>query len=100
MEERAGENALSLGYALNSDLDSTLGHKSTFAGQSVGLNDILIRYTANGDADLDGKCGDNDVTVLGAKYDNGATTGHIWSQGDFNYDGKLDDKDVTMLGAF
>jgi len=38
--------------------------------------------------------------VLAGLYDNGATTGHVWSQGDFNYDGKLDDEDVPVLGAF
>ena len=51
-------------------------------------------------SDLDGKCGDNDVTVIGAFYDNGATTTHEWYNGDFNYDGRVDDSDVTLLGAF
>jgi len=60
----------------------------------------LIRYTRNGDADLDGKCGDADVTLLGAFYDNGVTTNFEWMNGDFNYDGRVDDADVTLLGAF
>src|SRR5205807_10395948 len=70
-----GSETRVVAYALNSDLAATLGQKSTFGGQSVGPNDILIRFTKNGDSDLDGKCGDNDVSVLGGLYDNGATTG-------------------------
>jgi hypothetical protein len=85
-------------YALNSQLP--LGAFATFGGQSVGPNDVLVRYTRNGDANLDGVCGDDDVTVLGAFYDSGATTGHQWYEGDFNFDGKIDDSDVTLLGAF
>src|SRR4029079_7453112 len=85
-------------YAINSDLP--LGQYGTFGGQSVAGTDILIRYTVNGDADLDGKCGDNDVTLVGAFYDNGVTTNFEWMNGDFNYDGKFDDTDVTLLGAF
>ncbi len=93
----AGFESRVLGYALNKALP--LGQMSTFGGISVGPNDILIKFTRNGDADLDGVCGDNDVTVIGALYDNGATTGHQWYQGDFNFDGKINDTDVTILGA-
>ena len=93
-----GVETRSIGYALNGSLP--LGAYATFGGQTVNGNDVLIRYTRNGDADLDGICGDNDVTVLGALYDNGATTGHQWYEGDFNFDGKIDDNDVTVLGAF
>src|SRR5438045_7331161 len=53
-----------------------------------------------GDADLDGKCGDNDVTLVGAFYDFGVTTTYDWVNGDFNFDGRVDDSDVTLLGAF
>src|SRR3954464_8400269 len=53
-----------------------------------------------GDADLDGKCGANDVTLIGAFYDQGVTVAFEWMNGDFNYDGKVDDSDVTLLGAF
>jgi hypothetical protein len=77
-----------------------LGSYSTFGGESVGPNDILVRYPKNGDADLDGKCGDNDVTIVGAFYDQGAATDFQWMNGDFSFDGRVDDSDVTLLGAF
>src|SRR5207253_2125494 len=67
---------------------------------SVAPTDVLVRFTIMGDADLDGKCGDNDVTVVGAFYNSGRTTTYQWYNGDFNYDGKVDDSDVTLLGAF
>jgi hypothetical protein len=85
-------------YALNSELP--LGAYATFGGLTVGANDILIRFTKNGDADLDGKCGDNDVTIIGGFYDNGIVTTNQWYNGDFNFDGKVDDFDVTIIGAF
>src|SRR5207253_11089145 len=45
-----GIETRAIGYAINSDLP--LGAYATFAGQSVGPDDILIRYTRTGDADL------------------------------------------------
>src|SRR5205823_4992014 len=36
-----------VGIALNSDLVLTLGSYTSFGGQGVGANDILIRYTLN-----------------------------------------------------
>src|SRR5205814_8860702 len=88
----------SVGWVVNSDLP--LGAYGTFGGQTVAGSDILIRYTTNGDADLDGKCGDNDVTIVGGFYDQGVTTNYEWVNGDFNYDGRVDDTDVTILGGF
>jgi hypothetical protein len=87
-----------IGYALNSELP--FGQVTSFGGQSVNGNDILVRYTRAGDADLDGKCGDADATLVGLFYDNGATTGHTWGEGDFNYDGLIDDSDATALGLY
>jgi hypothetical protein len=87
-----------IGFALNSALP--FGEVTSFGGLSVTSNDILVRYTRAGDADLDGKCGDADATLIGLFYDNGATTGHTWAEGDFNYDGLIDDSDATALGLF
>jgi autotransporter-associated beta strand protein len=93
-----GFETRAIGYAVNSNLP--LGAYGAFGGQSVGANDVLVRYTKLGDTDLDGKCGDNDVTVVGAFYDQGIATSLEWYDGDFNYDGRVNDDDVTILGAF
>src|SRR5207244_4222831 len=92
-----GREQTVVAYALNSQLP--LGSYTSFGGQTVSANDILIRYTRNGDANLDGKTGNADVTILGGTFDGGASTGHEWCQGDFNWDGKIDNSDVTVLGA-
>ena len=59
-----------IGYAINSDLP--LGAYSTFGGQSVGFNDILIRYTKMGDADLDGSVTAGDYGILDANLGSGS----------------------------
>jgi hypothetical protein len=87
-----------VGYALNSALP--LGAYSTFGGMAVTSTDILVRYTVNGDANLDGVCNATDQSILNSFNDGGATTGHQWYQGDFNWDGKVDSKDLQILTQF
>jgi hypothetical protein len=93
----AGTDGISfgIGYAENSDLP--LGAYSNFSGQSVDSTAVLIKYTRGADADLDGKVDDNDVTIVGAEY-NQPGSGQ-WYLGDFDYSGMCDDNDVTVLGA-
>jgi hypothetical protein len=70
--------------------DSTNGTN----GVSPGANDVLVRYTYFGDANLDGQVDGSDYTLI----DNGSTnrlTG--WGNGDFNYDGAIDGSDYTLI---
>jgi len=88
----------SIGSVLNSDLDDIGigGAYSTFGGVSVGASDVLVRYTYNGDADLDGKVTGDDYTywLNGFTHANPPTlTG--WANGDFNYDGLVNGDDYT-----
>jgi hypothetical protein len=85
-----------VGYAENADLP--LGSYATWEGENVDDTSILVKYTRNGDADLDGVVGDNDVTIVGAFYQDPSR--HDWYFGDFDYSGSTDDSDVTLLGAF
>jgi len=85
-----------VGYAQN---DMLFAPYNNFAGQPVDSSCVLVKYTYAGDLNLDGRVDDNDVSILGLFYDNGATTSHRWSQGDlFGYDGRIDDNDVAILG--
>jgi autotransporter-associated beta strand protein len=73
---------------------------STFDGISPGLNDILVKYTYYGDANLDGAVDGSDYTLIDAafladKAAPGTLTG--WAHGDFNYDGKIDGSDYTLI---
>jgi hypothetical protein len=87
----------SLGYAENAALP--LGRYTNFRGQSVDATSVLIRFTRTGDANLDGRVNDDDVTIVGAYYDPRRVNA-AWALGDFDYNGIVDDDDVTLLGAF
>jgi hypothetical protein len=84
----AGGN-FGIGYGENSDLG--LG---TFFGRSVDTTAILIRYTLNGDANLDGQVDLADFTALRNGF---GTTNSGWTSGDFNYDFETDLADFTAL---
>lgn len=85
-----------LGVAPNSELGYT-----TFAGQPVGANDVLIKYTYFGDADLNGVV---DTATDFDLYITGMTSGgslHGWLFGDFDYNGAVDsatDFDLYITG--
>jgi hypothetical protein len=67
----------------------------TFAGQSVDGSAVLVRWTYEGDGNLDGKV---DVADLGRLASNWQATG-AWSGGDFNYDGTVNVADLGMLAS-
>jgi fibronectin-binding autotransporter adhesin len=77
---------------------TTLGYRqsdgSEFDGVNTTTNDVLVKYTYYGDANLDG-------TVNGGDYqqiDNGFGLGLTgWSNGDFNYDGVIDGSDFSLI---
>ena len=64
-------------------------------GQSVDNTTVLIRFTRSGDADLDGRVTDNDVTVLGGTY--GDPSAGQWARGDFDYDGAVTSNDYFLI---
>jgi hypothetical protein len=67
-----------------------------FDGQSPGPNDVLVKYTYFGDANLDGKVDGSDYSKIDAGYaSHGALTG--WANGDFNYDGVIDGSDYSLI---
>jgi hypothetical protein len=70
------------------------GSLGMFGSTSPGLNDVLIRYTWFGDANLNGRVDGSDYSLI----DNGALnqlTG--WYNGDFNYDGIVNGSDYTLI---
>jgi len=93
----ASQEVKTVAYALNSTLPASY---TTFMGQPVTLSDILIRFTLNGDLNLDGLVNSTDYNTLLQFDDNGATTGHEWDQGDLNCDGKVDSSDLTIMQRF
>jgi hypothetical protein len=76
---------------------TTLGSRSggiAFDSANTTTNDVLIKYTYYGDANLDGSVNGADY----AQIDNGFgmhMTG--WQNGDFNYDGVVDGSDYSLI---
>jgi hypothetical protein len=67
---------------------------SSFDGQSVGVNDVLLKYTYFGDADLDGAVTTNDYFQIDNGF-LGSKTG--WINGDFDYDGAVTTNDYFLI---
>ena len=71
--------------------DSPLGN---FGGYAPSLNDVLVRYTYYGDANLDGKVDGSDYSLT----DTGYLSQHTgWYNGDFNYSKTIDGSDYTLM---
>src|SRR5262249_42372225 len=85
-----------IGYAEATDLFNTF--PNTFAGQPIDATSLLMRYTTQGDANLDRTTDSVDFNLLAAHF---SETGTSWFTGDFNYDGTTDTIDFNLLaGAF
>jgi hypothetical protein len=81
-----------VGYALASEIFSTF--PATFAGRDVNANDVLVRFTYYGDADLSGNVRFDDYV----RTDNGFNN-HLsgWSNGDFDYNGAVNFDDYVLI---
>lgn len=80
-----GDPVLGIGYATA----SSLGLISA-GGVTVQPNDVLIRYTWVGDANLDGVVNGADMAMM-------SSTGSTWNTGDFNYNGVVDADDYALF---
>ena len=85
-----------LGIAPNSELGYT-----SFSGQTVDANDLLVKYTYFGDADLNGVVdGATDFDLYITGLTSGGNSGG-WLYGDFDYNGVVDsatDFDLYITG--
>lgn len=88
----ANGNGKAVGYALASDLFNAPG---LFLGQSFALSDVLVRYTFNGDTDLNGQVNFDDLLRLAQNYDTVGTG--TWRNGDSTYDGNINFDDLLAL---
>lgn len=87
----AAPSTHAVGYAEASDL----GSPASFLGQPVDATAVLVRYTRQGDANLDGTTGIADFSRLAANFNLAGN----WSKGDFNYDGTTGIADFSLLAA-
>jgi hypothetical protein len=86
----AGNSTRALGYALKSDATTV-----TALGTVINPNDLVIKLTQKGDADLDRDVDFDDLLRLAQNYGN--NTGRNWFNGDFDYDAGVDFDDLLFL---
>src|SRR5207245_5393090 len=67
---------------------------NTFFGQSVDANSILIRYTLNGDLDLNGVIDADDYARIDAGFAQKLTG---WINGDLDYGGNINADDFFLI---
>ncbi len=80
-----------LGFA-----DNSLLTLSSFAGETVSANSVLVKYTYFGDANLDGLVDGDDYALIDTGFNSsGALSG--WLFGDFTYDGFIDTIDYGYI---
>jgi len=76
-------------------LNFTTGTR-TWRGQTVDTNAILLLYTYDGDANLDGKINADDYFQIDSSV-NKPSTMVGYNRGDFNYDGKINGDDYFII---
>jgi len=83
-----------VGYARSTDVFDFAGDEvATFFGRAVDATSFLLRYTLEGDADLDGSVTFDDFERMRSAL----TTAGDWAQGDFDYDGQVTARDYALL---
>jgi autotransporter-associated beta strand protein len=90
--DASGALRYAVGVVLNNIDGSPL--YSTFGGYTVGPNDVLVKFTYFGDADLNGLVDDSDFYLVNNGYAMGLSG---WINGDFDYSGSVDDTDFYLL---
>jgi hypothetical protein len=70
--------------------------KTSFAGQSVLATDVLVKYTWDGDANLDGVVNADDYFQIDSGY---ITQSKGWYNGDFNYDDVINADDYFLIDS-
>jgi hypothetical protein len=90
MASSANSHKTAIGFAEA----SAIGSPSSWFGQSITGDAILMRYTYVGDANLDGTVNTADFTALAANF---SKSGEFWWQGDFNFDGVVNALDFNAI---
>ncbi|WP_428938187.1 hypothetical protein [Fontivita pretiosa] len=67
---------------------------TSFAGETVSGNEVLVKFTYFGDADLTGVIDATDYSLIDNGYVNRLTG---WINGDFDYSGVIDATDYALI---
>ena len=83
-----------LAAVINDTGDGATRIVTALSGESVDVNTILIKYTYNGDQNLDGLINVDDYAAIDAGF---ATHASGYRNGDFNYSGSAPNSDDYFL---
>ena len=78
-----------LGYGLGSQIAPT-----SMGGFAISANDLLIRHTKLGDADLNGVVNFDDYSRIDFGFNTGGST---WTKGDFDYNNLINFDDYSVI---
>ena len=87
-------NHTGLAAVLNDKGDGKTRVRSTFAEQDVGLTDVLVKYSWDGDANLDGVVNADDYFMIDSNF---IPQAKGYQNGDFNYDGVVNADDYFLI---
>jgi hypothetical protein len=85
-----------LGLLEGSDYIATTGAFS-FSGQPIDASSLLIKYTYNGDSDLNGEIDFDDYVRIDSAFLSGG--GDTWFEGDSDYSMSVDFDDYALIDA-
>jgi hypothetical protein len=95
----AGYETLGLAVVVNNTL--ALGAFPSWqvgsATETLGSNDVIVKYTYLGDYALEGAIGDDNAGILQLEFDNGASSNHTWATGSSLYDGLCDSNESGLF---
>jgi hypothetical protein len=74
--------------------NASLGYTS-FSGQAVTADSILLKYTYYGDIDANGQVDADDLTVFASNF--GRTSGATQIDGDIDFNGAVNADDLTVF---
>jgi hypothetical protein len=76
-------------------VDNTLLGLTTFSGEAVNANSILLKYTYYGDVDQNGQVDPDDLTVFANNF--GRAAGATQVDGDIDFNGAVNADDLTVF---
>jgi hypothetical protein len=96
----SGFDLVGLGVIRNSDLTITTGLPhgpyTTFDGQPVGPDDVLVKFTYTGDGNFDGQVDFDDYAAMDSAFF-GLIPNLGWATGDINFDGDITFDDYSVV---
>ncbi|HYO11332.1 MAG TPA: PEP-CTERM sorting domain-containing protein [Tepidisphaeraceae bacterium] len=90
----APNTRVAIGAAAAADIGRT---GTTFLGEVLAADDVVLMYTYAGDANLDGKVNGDDYFRIDNSLLTPGATG--WAKGDFNYDGMINGDDYFLIDS-